>query len=61
MMQLLYGMWLMWFILCLCAVRTDITGGFIVMALVVPAVVVAVVRGLWLLVQFVKFKWERRG
>lgn len=61
MNNFLYGMWFMWFCLCVCARSQMNMEQFLIIAVGVPALLVLLVRGVWFLVQLVKFKWERRN
>lgn len=61
MNHFLYGMWCMWFILCVYAWEAVTVNGYLsfaTIAVLLPGLVVMVLRGLWLLV---KFKWEKRA
>ena len=59
--QFLYGMWFMWFCLCVFARDALTTQSFAVGALLIPGLLFMVARGLWFVVRLVKFKWERRN
>lgn len=61
MNSFLYGMWCMWFIMCVIARDNMSLMVFVIMALIIPGLLVMVGRGVWFLVRLVKFKWERRG
>lgn len=59
MTQFLYGMWFMWFILCVYAWEATTLNGYLAfatIALIIPALLVIVGRGVWFLVRLVKFK-----
>lgn len=61
MTQFLYGMWFMWFALCVIARPPVSLGSLVMIAIVIPGLLVMVGRGVWFLVRLVKFKWERRN
>lgn len=60
MTQFLYGMWFMWFCLCVVARSQMNMEQFLIVAVGVPGLLVMVGRDIWFLVRLVKFKWERR-
>lgn len=61
MNNFLYGMWFMWFVLCVIAFKGTNYTSFTICAIIIPGLLVMVGRGVWFLVRLVKFKWERRG
>ncbi len=61
MNNFLYGMWFMWFYLCVYAHNSLTTQSFVVGAIIIPGLLVMVGRGVWFLVRLVKFKWEKRN
>lgn len=61
MNNFLYGMWFMWFALCVYAHGSLNAYSFVIGAFIIPALLVLMTRGVWFLVRLVKFKWERRG
>ncbi len=63
MNNFLYGMWFMWFCLCVYAWEATTLNGYLAfatIALIIPALLVLLARGVCFLVRLVKFKWERR-
>lgn len=61
MNNFLYGMWFMWFILCIYADERLTLLEFILIAVIAPGALVMISKGIWFLVRLVKFKWERRA
>lgn len=61
MNNFLYGMWFIWFCLCVYAHEGLNTYSFVIGAFIIPGLLVMVTRGIWFLLRLVKFKWERRN
>ncbi len=61
MTAFLYGMWFMWFCLCVYARSSLTTESFVVGAIIIPGLLVMVGRSVWFVLRLVKFKWERRN
>lgn len=58
MNNFLYGMWFMWFTLCVVARPPVSLGSLVMIAIIIPGLFVMVGQGVWFLI---KFKWERRN
>lgn len=61
MTAFLYGMWFMWFCLCIVAKPAIDWQVWLVLAVIIPGLLVMVGRGLWFVVRLVKFKWEKHN
>jgi hypothetical protein len=61
MNNFLYGMWFMWFILCVIAHNGQTTLSLFIGTVIIPALLILMARGVWFVVRLVKFKWEKRN
>lgn len=60
MKAFLYGMWFMWFCLCVIARPPISFSSLVMVAIIIPGLLVMLGQGVWFVVRLVKFKWERR-
>jgi len=61
MNNFIYGMWCMWFIMCVIARGNMSLMIFVITALIIPGLLVMMGQGLWFVIRLVKFRWEKRN